>query len=111
MTDQTCAMNASGKACVTCCQGVHQTGIQALVMFVQGCVCGNSGVCQSECASEYCMNGNGTPGDACDVCIQGSIVTADGGMGACYPAVANGCSGDAQCSAYVACTGGCPDTP
>jgi hypothetical protein len=106
--DQMCAMSSSGMACVMCCQSGHPMGIKNLVMYVQGCVCGNNGVCAMDCANEYCMNGSGMPGDACDTCIQSSVATADGGMGACYNAVSGGCMGDTECTAYVGCIGGCP---
>jgi hypothetical protein len=103
-------MSSTGKACTTCCQSVHPMGIRNLVMFVQGCVCGSGAPCDMACSGGYCMSGTGMPGDPCDVCIQGTIATADGGMGVCYNAVSSGCMGDMECSAYVACIGGCPTT-
>jgi hypothetical protein len=94
-----------------CCQGVHTAGIQNLVSYVQACDC-NGGACTTVCASEYCAHGNyASTGDPCQQCIADSIVTADGGMGACYNQVAGSCSNNVDCAAYLTCVNGCPNTP
>jgi hypothetical protein len=96
-----------------CCQSIHTAGIQQLVMDVKACACGASGACQTQCATEYCMTGMvTTQGDACDMCIQNSLImtAADGGlsMGPCYTQVLGACQGNTDCTAYLNCSQGCP---
>jgi hypothetical protein len=86
-------------------------GLTNLVADLQACVCG-AGPCATTCASEYCSNGTiATKGDPCDLCIGNSLVTPDGGMGACYTQVLGACSNNVDCTAYLACANGCPTTP
>jgi hypothetical protein len=116
LTDQSCAAMSTGRACVSCCQQVHPTGIQALVMQIQSCDCGASGMCQSQCATEYCMSGMvASANDPCDTCIGNSLVitAADGGMsaGPCYQQVFAGCMGNMACNAYLTCGNPCNNLP
>jgi hypothetical protein len=80
-------------------------GIQNLVSYVQGCNCGNGGQCDSQCASEYCVNGSfAMQGDACATCIDASMAM----NGACLNPVSSQCQADQDCSAYLTCANACP---
>jgi len=83
-------------------------GIQNLVMDVQSCACGTMGACQTQCATEYCMTGMVTTGDACDTCLNNAVQTADGGMGPCFNQVVTACMNNPDCAAYITCANGCP---
>jgi hypothetical protein len=84
-------------------------------MDITACACGPSGMCQSQCATEYCVNGTvAFGGDLCDMCIASSLAvpTADGGAaGPCYNQFMGACMGNADCSAYLTCSNPCSGLP
>jgi hypothetical protein len=101
--DQTCA--AEGTSCLSCCQTTFATGFQDIVADVQACICG-TGPCATSCATEYCANGSFTSTtDACATCFDDALAV-DGGT--CLAGVDSACGGNADCTAYITCTDGCP---
>jgi len=103
--DATCQAEVAA-SCVSCCQGLHATGVNKLVADIQACDCGANGACQTACAAEYCSDGTvSVTGDACDVCLQASV---DPDGGACLSTLQTECAADADCLSYITCTNGCP---
>jgi hypothetical protein len=93
--------------CQTCCVQAHTHGQQTVQTTLTACACGASGVCQSQCASEFCAQKPIYQGDACATCMN-SALAPDAGATGCYNQVTQACQADPDCGALGACLAGCP---
>jgi hypothetical protein len=109
VTDMQCQSMTPTSSCITCCANLHSGSYLTFINAIVACECtseAGTGVCQSQCATEYCNMMNPTPGDACDNCLSASL-EADAG-GRCLVPVANACPMGGPCDAYLLCANGCP---
>jgi len=109
-SDSACAAMATGDACGMCCDNNHAAGIKILDDAYGSCLCGASGVCQTQCAKSDCSMDQNAPaptaGDACDKCEQ---TNAPGdGSGKCDKAADTACNADTDCAALYKCYDSCP---
>jgi hypothetical protein len=98
---------ASSALCQKCCVQVHAHGQQTAQTALTACACGTSGVCQSQCASEFCAQQPTYYGDACETCMSNALAP-DAGAAGCYNQVTQACQSDPDCGALGRCTGNCP---
>ena len=109
VSDAVCQAMATNAACQQCCVTNHMHGYNTYLTSEMACACGTTGVCKTQCATEFCASAQTTQGDACDTCLNNSL-SADGG-GTCLTPVTNACLADADCLALLSTTGcvsGCP---
>jgi hypothetical protein len=108
VTDAQCQEMTSSEACVACCADLHAGSYLAFIDAIVACECsadGGLGMCQSQCANEYCQKKNPTQGDNCDVCLIDSLVAEAGGQ--CVGPVSEKCPPGGPCDAYLGCANGC----
>jgi hypothetical protein len=101
---------STNATCSQCCVQLHSAGQTTAVNALTSCACGTSGVCKTQCATEFCAKANTTAGDACDTCIQNSL-SPDAGAAGCYNQFATACTNDPDCVALygnTGCLSGCP---
>lgn len=70
--DGACFADPNFATCESCCGAHHPAEKKATADQVQACAC-QPGVCQSECAPDFCVNDLGFFSTACDNCIKAAI--------------------------------------
>jgi hypothetical protein len=107
--DALCSAMSTTAACQTCCINNHTHGDQTYNAAIQACACGAAGVCQTQCATEYCAGAATAAGDPCANCVNGSLGGDAGGT--CINPVTVACRADPDCVALLStsgCVAGCP---
>jgi hypothetical protein len=107
-TDAQCQRLSPGESCVSCCADLHANSYLAFINAIVRCECsadGGMGICQAQCATEYCAMKNPTSGDACDTCLTTSLEVDAGGQ--CLTPVSDACGAGGPCDAYLGCANGC----
>jgi hypothetical protein len=100
---------AEGQMCRPCCRTTY---LSANTVFTQlagtdGCLCGASGQCQSECVASICAsppNGS-TPVMACNSCFDMAVISPT--ASACMSADQT-CEGEPSCQDVIDCLNSCP---
>jgi hypothetical protein len=90
---------AAQSDCGSCCISAHPAGHDSWVNNVRSCECAVTGNCKQECAATFCAAQ--APDSLCDVCLQNDLSS-----GICN--LTGACANETECTAFVACLGGCP---
>jgi hypothetical protein len=107
--DLACGQLSTLQACQQCCLADHKPGYKTYAQTLESCACTNPGTCQSQCATEYCVQKPTSGNDPCAACLSGSLMQ---GSGACYTPVSTACQADLDCSTlFGACIPQCMGKP
>ncbi len=108
-SDLACGQLSTLQSCQQCCLGNHPSGYKIYASALEGCACTNPGACQSQCATEYCVQKPTSNNDPCATCLSGSLMQ---GSGACYNPVATACQADLDCTTlFGSCIPQCTGKP
>lgn len=94
----TCGAKSGYEACMDCCTGGKPEAVKAGQEAFRTCLCGTSGACKTECATDLCATdeANAQESQACADCLKNKGQS-------CIESADTACEADADCKAATAC--------